>query len=104
MNTKHTKGEWLIRDSEMMTFTNGVHRTKTIYHNHNEWGGNETIAVVMGNPSGNLEANAKLIAAAPELLEGLKKCVRIFSSIYPPELPADHWLEQIKQVIKKATL
>lgn len=65
---KHTKGEWLIQED----FPNRSVEIKNINH--------ERICSVMpfGNKSKEeFNANAKLIAAAPELLEALIKANKI---------------------------
>lgn len=62
---KHTKGPWIVMeytDGEIQICANG---------------GNEKIAVMTwttgGTPTENDRANAKLLAAAPELLEALRE-------------------------------
>ena len=62
MKTKHTQGEWESKFSETDNAT--VIRTK---------GTKNFIAEVQKGRSEEIEANAKLIAAAPQLLEALIK-------------------------------
>lgn len=54
---------------------------------------------ITGNDLEEAEANAKLIAAAPELLEQLEQA-KIILEIIDPENPA---IQQMESVIKKAT-
>ena len=61
--TKHTPGPWEVRKAE-----NGHTSVYPIQ-------GRERVADVycpLDHPTGNLNANARLIAAAPEMLEALK--------------------------------
>lgn len=79
---KHTKGEW-----------------KVIYSSAHI--GYQTFDVDMGKPIyGEMEANAKLIAAAPELLETLQRALNDFKN--------QTWTEEtytvINNAINKATL
>jgi len=87
-NLKHTKGEWYINPRAS---TNVMCNSKSI-------------ANCSGSQSGdNLEqeqSNAKLIAAAPELLEALILANRLITG-YIPALSDDHM--KIKNAINKAT-
>ncbi|ENT5139877.1 hypothetical protein [Pseudomonas aeruginosa] len=61
--SKHTPGPWMVDYSEYLSEGGGL----CVMH------GNDCIAVVGDfNPEQPIDANAKLIAAAPELLEALK--------------------------------
>lgn len=91
MTTKHTKGEWksngtFISDESDVIATCFVN-TKTRYIGHKE-----------------AEANAKLIAAAPELLEALIILEKLYGQrdgfIHPYK---DAW-DKAKSAIKKATI
>ena len=100
METKHTKGEW-----------SRVHsKTKNGIETHINGGlGNQDdicqISKYVGMDKDEVEANAKLIAAAPELLEALQiaKCIldeKIGSST---ETYGDIDVSKINKAIKKAT-
>lgn len=73
MNTKHTPGQWLIDGVEPKSFVYAL----------NQQGYNRFWAHVQGGNTApmeqttveEVEANARLIAAAPDLLEALKHCV-----------------------------
>ena len=62
MTTAHTPGEWL--------------KVGTTVYALNERGVNRFFCSVQDahTPAAELEANARLIAAAPDLLEALKRC------------------------------
>jgi hypothetical protein len=104
METKHTKGEWLIEidhpESEP-TAENKCHmieiRTKTF-----EW-----ICSVMpyGKKSKEeTEANAKLIAAAPDLLEALIEALPAVEELNGEFQEGwEDTINKIKKAIKKAT-
>lgn len=75
--SKHTRGPW---------YRSG----KTVYA-LNEQGFNRFSALVQDARTGDeeLEANARLIAAAPELLEALIMCCQSMSSVLPDFNPFD---------------
>jgi len=65
------------------------------------------ILLVDNNYIGSIrqEANAKIIAAAPEMLEMLEKITLVFDMFtFPTEQNLKDYSEEIKQLIKKATL
>jgi hypothetical protein len=93
MNTKHTPGPWTqYRDSR------GYVRIQS-----NVQGGPVAFIEEMNNTGGTEQdhANARLIAAAPELLEALERITRVASV----ELTGrrDDVLEQARAAIAKAT-
>lgn len=63
MNTKHTPGPWV------------VDRTHPELERNVVWSGDQIIASVVNDQHGNADANARLVAAAPELLEALRYMV-----------------------------
>ena len=73
MNAKHTPGPWHI---EVTHVTEGAY---TISHGANRQGDGPECDVGKFYCSG---ANARLIAAAPDLLEALQKAVR-FGGLFP---------------------
>lgn len=58
--TKHTEGPW----------ESIIHKQGKIY----TYSGDEALAEIFETEGGESQANANLIAAAPELLEALKAC------------------------------
>ena len=86
MKTKHTKGEWIVKsNSELCWVESKTHHIAT---------------VSFGN-----EANAKLIAAAPELLEALQMAVNILEckNGYHKKFDNPRSIEEMKSAIAKAT-
>ena len=73
MTLKHTPGPWRIGDAGKTIFGPKVEGLLPV-----------TVARVAGGSiaTGHLP-NARLIAAAPELLEALKRCVSILEDEYP---------------------
>lgn len=91
----HTKGPWhLHRNTQTLGFR--------IDSEGNEWQG---LAKVYQAPDleEEGEANAHLIAAAPELLEELKVMANIYEHGYPPTPDGkERCLERVKKLISKA--
>jgi len=99
MKTKHTLGKWIVVDSGGKVISQTTEETYS------------DICTLADRPlaiSPEVEANAKLIAAAPELLEALSDLIeKVSPYIYKlgvkkgfSELVS---LEQAKKAIKKAT-
>ena len=66
METKHTKGEWEIKKTQ----------------GNFSISGKEPVCTILANPPlEQQEANAKLIAAAPELLEALVKSNKLIETL-----------------------
>ena len=95
-----TPGPWLLSDKETKVGlipgdSNPDFRCREIYVEH-KW-----IALVshLGSPSkqDEYEANARLIAAAPDLLEALKNAAWVMAPLAPPSL-----LEAMHAAIAKA--
>ena len=87
MKTKHTKGEWIIETESLLT----------TYHLRIEKMGMDHISFE------EAEANAKLIAAAPKLLEALWELVDIVEDIRTGSYNTDSFtLQPAKEAIKKA--
>lgn len=80
--SEHTPGPWVAGRPDMSTIVDGV-PSKWIY------AGDAYVAVASGLASPDWDvvmANARLIAAAPELLEALESCLGLIESdIYIPE-------------------
>ena len=87
MNTKHTAGEWHTKEGQIYPLTTG-----------------RTLALIPYFDSNNTEheANAKLIAAAPELLEALKELLT-WANIKDGS-GSQYLRDKCQQAINKATL
>ena len=96
MNTKHTPGPWKVKHSETKdsfnvigTIPGRLYKVCRCPYLRQEWDKKEA------------EANAKLIAAAPELLEALQELVKLYPHFFP-EL-ANENIIKAKAAIQKAT-
>lgn len=85
---KHTKGEWNGKDSEVYSLETG-----------------KTIARCdIGGRDEQTEANARLIAAAPELYEAaVIACVEFYDQTNAEPTNKNHWYWKLKEAITKAT-
>ena len=89
METKHTKGNWIIRGGYI-----GIYGTETIIAEINDF----------KIPNEQFEANAKLIVAAPEMLEALNESLRALQSANIILNGRFNFEEsQVLKAIKKAT-
>ncbi len=97
--TKHTPGPWKARDC----FTNGQPVEYAI-ETRDAW----LASVHITGPKNGFdceeaEANARLIAAAPELLEALKKVLPLVESLVLDGEPYMNEQEEARDAIAKAT-
>jgi hypothetical protein len=90
---KHTPGPWSSQDREKQVFV----PLKSVDC--------ERIGFYVGFVNGHLQqeaaANARLIAAAPDLLEALKALEVLFSPCVRDSTQAD-WIDRARAAIKKA--
>jgi hypothetical protein len=103
METKFTKGNWYVKseiDEEYPQKTNySVHCDP---FNDGKFTFTPIIADMrFARSNEEAEANAKLIAAAPELLAALQKAVNYVA--YPKDEKYYGWVTDAEQAIKKAT-
>ena len=92
--TQHTPGPWVFTPEVNMAGMRYVRQAP-------EANGSNEICRVEGWRDGIGEANARLIAAAPELLEALQKLVRAIDRM--PSNPADGLADEARAAIAKAT-
>lgn len=89
---KHTQGNWIAEILEKGNPSKNI----VIYTLEKPEG------ILNIYPSEEAEANAKLISAAPELLEALKAALNILEAV-SIESQAPHTIDIVKKAIKKAT-
>jgi hypothetical protein len=90
MSTKHTPGPWAAAPTD-----GGF----AVYEDDGE-GNGDHIQCIPGHPRG--EANARLIAAAPELLSALRDMVQREAYLYP-DSESNVILDAARAAIAKAT-
>jgi len=88
---KHTQGKWELS-------IKGV----AFYIEADTLNGEEHIAEVFGHSVSEVEANARLIASAPELLEALEECLDQLSSWQDNHEEDTFTMKRAKEVINKA--
>ena len=90
METKHTPGPWTIDDIsaegggwESIVILSKIQRADHNFHHvcSVDWGGSDDDEPAIGEISGEDRANARLIAAAPELLEALENITTGYSEL-----------------------
>lgn len=92
MKTKHTPGPWTIDDIsaegggwESIVILSKIQRDDHNFHHvcSVDWGGSDDDEPAIGEISGEDRANARLIAAAPELLEACEGLLQIVQDCMP---------------------
>ncbi len=108
---KHTKGEWTITNEAdgWKSSTNDI----LISDELNGAGKRKVVGRISGLADGvnnaelivEAEANAKLIAAAPEMLKALEEVTTFLGHVQPRigKLAFNHIWEEVTEAIKKAT-
>ena len=115
MKTKHTPGPWsrttagtfdkpkILAKVDKDYLTIAVCDSSTWRYHFMRMGDNENARKFGGNAD---EANAKLMAAAPEMLIELKNALdgfKILSGAYPDHSGIKNDIQRIETIIKKAT-
>jgi hypothetical protein len=98
MKTKHTKGEWKVDSTSKICNYDCVTSEMAYQVKTDDW----DIAAVWKDAEGDCEANAKLIAAAPELLKALNK-MNVALTGHDIEPDQEDAFESMRIAIKKAT-
>lgn len=93
---EYTPGPWRVeRKAEK--------RAQTVIRGGN---GRGAVARLVRQGNSHDDANARLIAAAPELLEQLNNCLAYFNLMQKQGtnyVPTDNWLRGIREAIARAT-
>lgn len=93
MKTTHTAGEWTLNEQNREDMTIRAGKNGFVIAEVTSTG----VAHFLGNQS-EAEANARLIAASPDLLEALKEAILHVDSLFSAELKA-----KCEAAINKAT-
>ena len=80
--TKHTPGPWVVQHEGSQTII--VSRTA-----QESDSGGPTVSYIYNHESRQSKANARLISAAPELLEALQLALATLNRVHPPTSPFD---------------
>lgn len=106
MKAKHTPGPW-IHPTWPCNVTCGEHSQDRIYSAFVFLGGtsgHDAIAAAYGDSPEQASANARLIAAAPDLLAALLKVVNWFEDLGPPlgETQSSHAERMLRAEVRAA--
>ena len=94
--TKHTEGEWTAKLANLNIKDPMFYKSDVI-------SGGIRVAQVAGAGEDCANANARLIAAAPELLEACKISLQYVSDIAPSGISKGIVINLLQQAIAKAT-
>lgn len=100
MELKHTPGEWNNRPFGIKRLFQLEENSTTVMNNDDT-----LIAIVGGQTDEELEANAKLMAAAPDLLRATERSLEIFKKLIGGgrlTMPAEDY-NLLENAINKAT-
>jgi len=98
----HTPGPWEIEGPA--SYRAGEVAIGTVANDNDSWSELATVVVrVDGLPSPEGEANARLIAAAPDLLAACRLALVQFSSLAESGIPVMHQIKELSTAIRKAT-
>jgi hypothetical protein len=103
-NTKHTPGPWVAESRHTQKFdprTGAKLKPEVLYSVMSE--GGEVITAFSNIVNKDAEANARLIAAAPELLEWALKIRETFPITKAPDGWSPQWSRDLDALIAKAT-
>jgi hypothetical protein len=98
MSTKHTPGPWLYITGDEWSHSVVTEEGELPSGDMGYW----TVASINKNREPQHKANARLIAAAPELLEALRT-LKMAIVAGPPEYDSADWIEMADAAIAKAT-
>lgn len=91
-NFKGTKGKWKLATNYYGYYTSVRNIDDT-----------RKVCVSRVNDIVESNANMLLISKAPEMLETLKECMRVLSSVQSPATPSILLYREIEKLIKEAT-
>ena len=95
----HTKGPWTIDRNGKLTDFDGI-PTIFIFGADGQGYGRVAMAYAESGRVDELEPNARLIAAAPELLEAMERVASAYAHIETCNMPA--WLDAVEEAIRNA--
>lgn len=102
-NTKHTPGPWLLEKTEQ-THYDRLSGQPSTFVTLRITSGKAFVAQTLRECNPNAEADARLIAAAPELLAQLQACLHVLKRrLTHPSEPDVTNFDYIKALIAKAT-
>ena len=111
MNAQHTPGPWTIDDIsaegggwESIVILSKIQRADHNFHHvcSVDWGGSDDDEPAIGEISGEDRANARLIAASPELLEACEGLLQIVQDCMPSCKFEDHGCHEIVKLASEA--
>lgn len=101
METKHSKGPWEVIDNGIWDISVKAAGTVCHINNKGDWFPKSNGYVARSH--NNMIADARLIAAAPELLAALHDCLAFLENDCPLDLPCAPEIRAARAAIAKAT-
>ena len=102
--SKHTPGPWTVGHTRTVTHSGGIFSTETAVHRGDAADRGNCIAIAYGHGAlSHSEDDARLIAAAPDLLEALKELLNNPAGDYDASDGYENAVKQARAAITKAT-
>lgn len=98
MTQKHTPAPWEIYNDPIIVKGKEFKRLVVSTPRNEAYDGGRSIAVLDEMDDVDIEANAHLIAAAPDLLSDLERAVELLQQVYG----ADAFIKEAQETINKA--
>ncbi len=101
MSAKHTPGPWIVEHDSFGTVIRGAEVERE--EHGTKYGFRDYVGSTWGHRTSTSDANALLMATAPELLAELEKVEKLLLAISATDYPVSDELASVQAVVAKAT-